>query len=77
MTIEAKKLELMSLLLKTQNESILTKLKTVFEEEKDRVDWWDEISEEEREDIKTGLKQADNEDYITDETVMKRFNKWH
>lgn len=75
MNIEATKLELMHLLLQTQKESLLAKLKTVFEEE--QVDWWSEMSKEEQEEIKTGLSQADKVDYIANETVMKRFDKWH
>jgi len=75
MNIETTKLELMHLLLQTQKESLLAKLKRVFEEE--QVDWWTEMSKEEQEEIKTGLKQADKSDYIANETVMKRFNKWH
>jgi len=75
MNIEATKLELMHLLLQTQKESLLKKLKTVFEEE--QGDWWNEMSKKEQEEIKTGLNQADKEDYIANETVMKRFDKWH
>ncbi|MDZ4148743.1 MAG: hypothetical protein U1C58_10695 [Flavobacteriaceae bacterium] len=75
MNIEATKLELMHLLLLTQKESLLAKLKTVFEEE--QTDWWGEISKEERQEIETGLTQADKGDYIANETVMKRFDKWH
>ncbi|MDN6311117.1 MAG: hypothetical protein ACTH3E_09860 [Psychroflexus halocasei] len=74
MDIEATKLELIHLLLQTEKESILKKLKSVFEEEKG--DWWDEMSEKEKEEIKTGLSQADDEDYKASELVMKRFDKW-
>ncbi|QHI36295.1 hypothetical protein IMCC3317_16550 [Kordia antarctica] len=75
MNIEATKLELMHLLLQTQKESLLKKLKSVFEEE--HVDWWNEMSEKEQEEIKTGLTQADEGNYIVNETVLKRFDKWH
>ncbi|WP_445908878.1 hypothetical protein [Yeosuana sp.] len=75
MNIETTKLELMHLLLQTQKESLLKKLKSVFEEE--QVDWWNEMSENEQEEIKTGLKQADNGEYVDNEIVMKRFDKWH
>ena len=75
MNIEATKLELMHLLLQTQKESILKKLKSVFEEE--QVDWWSEMSKKEQEEIKTGLAQADKGEYKANETVMKRFDKWH
>jgi len=75
MNIEATKLELMHLLLQTQKESILAKLKKVSDEE--QVDWWSEMTKEEQEEIKMGLKQADKGEYIANETVMKRFDKWH
>ena len=73
MNIEATKLELMNLLLQTNNESVLTKLKVVFEEE--AVDWWNDMSINEREEIKMGLKQADNGNFISNEMVMKQFDK--
>ncbi|MCK9452901.1 MAG: hypothetical protein M0Q90_14495 [Bacteroidales bacterium] len=75
MSIETTKLELMHLLLQTQKESLLEKLKTVFEEE--QVDWWSEMSEKEQEEIKTGLTQADKGEYLANETVLKRFDNWH
>ena len=75
MNIETTKLELMHLLLQTQQESLLAKLKKVFEEE--RVDWWNEISLEEKQEIETGIKQADNQETIAHKQVMKRFEEWH
>ena len=75
MSIEAKKLELMNLLLQTQEERVLAKLKKVFEEEE--TDWWNKISEEERKEIETGLNQADAGDLIPYTEVKKHFDKWH
>ncbi len=75
MNIETTKLELMHLLLQTQKESLLAKLKKVFEEE--QVDWWNEMSREEQQEVEIGIAQADKENYIANSTVMKRFNKWH
>ena len=75
MNIETTKLELMHLLLQTQKESLLIKLKKVFEEE--QTDWWNEMNSEEQQEIKTGIEQADNEQYIAHKQVMKQFEKWH
>ena len=75
MNIEAKKLELMQLLLQTQKESLLAKIKKVFEDE--QGDWCGEMSMEEQQEIETGLAQADKDDHIAHETVMNRFDKWH
>ncbi len=35
------------------------------------------MSKKEQEEIKMGLTQADKGEYITNKTVMKRFDKWH
>ncbi|WP_378175179.1 hypothetical protein [Aquimarina sp. SS2-1] len=75
MNIESTKLELMHLLLQTQKESLLAKLKKVFEEE--QTDWWHDLSEKEQKDIEIGIEQADGEKYIEDQEAMKRFEKWH
>ena len=75
MNIEATKLELMQMLLETQKESLLLKLRKVFEEE--QIDWWDEISDEEKSEIKTGLSEAENAEIVENSAVMKHFEKWH
>ncbi len=75
MNIEATKLELMQMLLQTQQEKVLIKLKKVFEEE--NIDWWNEISPEERQEIKTGIRQADDKELVPHNKVMNKFKKWH
>lgn len=74
MNIEATKLELMHLLLQTQKETLLAKVKKVFEEE--QVDWWDDMDEEERKEVETGLAQADKGELTSHDKVMNRFDKW-
>lgn len=75
MNIETTKLELMHLLLQTQEESLLAKIKKVFDEEKN--DWWDTMDEEEQKEIQKGIEQADQGQFVTHEKVMNRFGKWH
>ena len=75
MNVETTKLELMHLLLQTQKESLLVKLKKVFEEE--QTDWWNDMSKDEQNEIETGLLQADKANYVANDTVMKSFDKWH
>ena len=74
MSVETTKLELMHLLLQTQKESLLAKIKKVFED--DHEDWWNQMSKEEQQEIKIGLDQADKGNYTDSETVMERFEKW-
>tara|TARA_B110000967_G_scaffold167709_1_gene176382 strand:- start:17637 stop:17873 length:237 start_codon:yes stop_codon:yes gene_type:complete len=40
-------------------------------------DWWTEMTAQEQEEIKTGLDQANKGDVISNEKIMKPFNKWH
>ena len=75
MNVETTKLELMHLLLQTQKESLLAKIKKIFEEEEG--DWWNEMSKEEQEEIEVGLSEADKGNYIANETVLNQFSKWH
>lgn len=73
MNIEATKLELVQLLLHTQKESILLKIKSIYEEESD---WWKDLSISEQEEIEEGLKQIENGEVVSHEEVMKRFDSW-
>ena len=74
MNIEATKSELMQLLLNTRKGSILKKIKHIFQEESS--DWWAELSVEEQAEIEEGLKQAENGEVVSHESVMKRFDEW-
>lgn len=68
MNLQAKKLELVQLIISTEKPSILQKVEDVF---KKKTDWWDEISEEERQSIEKGLAEADRGELIPHEQVMK------
>jgi len=39
-------------------------------------DWWDEISEEERNAIEEGMQQLKEEKGIPHEQVVKKYSKW-
>ena len=45
--------------------------------QKNRKDWFTDLNSEENQEIKIGLKQAENDEFINHETVMNRFAKWH
>lgn len=74
MNVETTKLELINLLLQTKKESLLAKIKQLLEEE---GDWYKEMTYDEQEEIKTGLVQAETEEYKANKDVLKRFDKWH
>jgi predicted transcriptional regulator len=39
-------------------------------------DWLEDLSKEEKEEIETGLKQAENREFIEHEEMMKVFSKY-
>lgn len=73
MDIAATKMELMRLLLETEKESVLAKLKVVFEEESD---WGEQLSPREKAELEEGLRQADRGELIEEQEITKLFEKW-
>ncbi len=63
MNIQAEKLEILKLILETDNPGIISSIKAIFKKEKE-IDFWDELLPEEKEDILEGIKDADNGDVI-------------
>lgn len=74
MNIQAEKIELIRMLLETENEKIIQKIKAIFQ--KNTKDWWDEISEEERSAIQEGISQLDKGEGIPHNEVIKKYKKW-
>jgi len=70
MNLQAKKLELVQLILNTEKPSVLAKVEAVFKKEKG-ADWWDEISEAEKEEIEKGIAEADSGQLIPHTKMMK------
>ena len=70
MNLQAKKLELVQLILNTEKPSVLAKVEAIFKKEKG-ADWWDEISEAEKEEIEKGIAEADSGQLIPHAKVMK------
>ncbi len=75
MSIETTKLELIKLLLNTQKESVLEKIKDIFQKELSQ-DWWEEMNVEEHQDIELGVKEAENRQVKSHQDVMKSFDEW-
>lgn len=74
MNIHAEKLELVKLLLETNDKTTLDKVKSILK--KEPADWWDEISQEEREEIKLAMQEADRGEKVPHSVAVERFGKW-
>jgi len=76
MNLQAKKLELVQLILNASKPLTLKKVEEVLKRQE--PDWWDEISDAERQSIKKGLAEADRGELVPHEEVMKEIKaKYH
>jgi len=70
MNLQAKKFELVQLIINARRPLTLKKVEEVLKSEKES-DWWDEISDAERQSIEKGLEEADKGNLIPHAEVMK------
>ena len=68
MDIQLEKIELMKLLAETENPSIIKDIKKIFQREK--KDWWEEVSDEQKADIEEGERQIENGEFVTFDEMM-------
>jgi predicted transcriptional regulator len=62
---------------KISDRNILKAIRTLLSEKAaTNTDWWDTISQEEREEIEQGLSEADKGEVTPHEEVMKKYKKW-
>ena len=70
------KSDLHRLIDKINDVNILNAVKILLSKGEEETDWWDEISEEERQSIERGLAEADRGELIPHEQGMKEYKKW-
>lgn len=63
MNIQAEKLELVRMILDTSNPNILKQIKDFFTKTK-TADFWDTLSDEEKDDIEKGIIEIDNGEVV-------------
>jgi len=71
MNIQAKKLELVRLILDTDNPGILESIKRIFSKSKDK-DFWDSIPQEQKDEIMEGIKEIENGETVSYEEFIKQ-----
>ncbi|MEM9337912.1 MAG: hypothetical protein AAGA66_04235 [Bacteroidota bacterium] len=74
MDIQAEKIRLIEWLAGLNDTKVLSEF--ILLKKKKEVDWWDDVSAEEKREIGEGLKQADNDELIPHEEVMSKYKKW-
>lgn len=71
MNIQAKKLELVRMILDTDNPSILSSISRIFTISR-KVDFWDKIPLSQKEEILKGIEEIDNGETIDYEEFIKK-----
>ena len=74
MNIQAKKLEIMKMILETDNPSILESIKRLFTKESS-TDFWTELTQEQKDEIHIGLKEIEKGATINYDDFIKHHKK--
>ncbi|WP_438064876.1 hypothetical protein [Flavobacterium sp. TSSA_36] len=73
MDIELEKLELIKLLEATNDTTIIASIKKIFNASK--KDFWEELTQEQRDQIEESEREIDRGDYFLYEEVMSKYRK--
>ncbi|SEN52064.1 hypothetical protein SAMN05444671_1745 [Flavobacterium sp. CF108] len=71
MGIQLEKREVMDILKGTNDLSIILAVKKMLTQKK--KDWWDDLTDEQKEEIKEGERQIERGEFVEYEEMMKKF----
>ncbi len=72
MNIQAEKIEIMKMILDTDNPSILESVRNIFKKST-TSDFWDTLPQEQKEDILQGIKDIENGEIVDYEDFIKQY----
>jgi len=72
MNLESRKINLINWISTIQEEDILNKVEKI---QRDNVDWWDTISDEDKKAINEGVEQLDRGEYLTRSQVRSKIKE--
>lgn len=70
MDIQLEKLELIKKLVETEDPTIINSIRKIFSKKK--KDWWDDLTEDQKEEIKEGERQIERGEFVLYEDMMKK-----
>lgn len=74
MNIQSEKLEIMKMILETENPGILESIKKIFRKEA-HSDFWEDLTDIQKQEIQEGIGEAENGEVIDYEVFMKKHRK--
>jgi hypothetical protein len=72
MNIQAEKLEIMRMVLETDNPKIITSIKKIFKKSAEK-DFWETISQPQKEEILMGIKETESGDVIDYDDFISKY----
>lgn len=72
--LQNNKIELIQWISTLNNESLIKKLMIL--RQKEKTDWWNEISSDEQKSIEKGIEDADNGKLTSHSNVKQIYEKW-
>ena len=70
MNIQLEKLELIKMLTEIENPAIIKSIRKILTKEK--KDWWDDLTDAQKEEIQLGEKQIERGEFVLYEDMMKK-----
>jgi O6-methylguanine-DNA--protein-cysteine methyltransferase len=74
MNIQAEKIELVKMLLETDNPKIIESIKKIFKKQKS-VDFWDDLSVNQQKEIENAIKEIENGEVTDYDSFIKKHSK--
>ena len=74
MNIQAEKIELVKMLLETDNPKIIESIKKIFKKQKS-VDFWDDLSVNQQKEIENAIKEIENGEVTDYDSLIKKHSK--
>ncbi|HVW16014.1 MAG TPA: hypothetical protein VHB54_19450 [Mucilaginibacter sp.] len=74
MDLQAEKLNILQTILNSNDEGFIMDVKAFLSDRE--IDWFDELSEDQKKDVLEGLAEADRGETITHAEAVKLFSKW-
>ncbi|WP_395075268.1 hypothetical protein [Flavobacterium sp.] len=71
MDIQLEKQALIKMIEETDDSSILDAIKKIFTSKK--IDWWDELTDEQKFEIEEGDRQIDRGEYVSYESILEKY----
>jgi len=72
--IQAEKLEILKMILETDNPGILVSIKRLFEKSS-TPDFWQTLTQEQKDEIKQGTKEIENGEFVDFDSLMTKHRR--